>query len=235
MRQQTELMRSILTNETAQRMIDFVSPIYGNSYVGLWLFQAIGVALSDICAISEQLRYETNACTADLLLDYWERQYGLPTDSSLTKEQRRDRIITKKQSRGPCNPERLAAAVSTSLGGAKAAIEENVDQNTFMVHIQDVVMSVAPAVSVVSRRKPAHLIYGIIVDVPYETTADVKTAVNVSYEETYTLDTLNRDADGIYVAYETLYANVDGVSASGETFQIDEGIAATDSGTLIFN
>ena len=45
MRYQTELMRSILTNETAQKIIDYISPIYGDSYVGLWLFQAIGTAL----------------------------------------------------------------------------------------------------------------------------------------------------------------------------------------------
>lgn len=230
MRQQTELMRSILTDETAQRIIDFVSPIYGDSYVGLWLFQAIGVALSDICAFAEQLRYETNACTADMLLDYWERQYGLSTvlsdiyvgnetltanvdgvsidgdtvlfasgiasadsetltiTSGLTKEQRRERIITKKQAHGPCNPTRLAAAISVALGGAETVIEENVDQNTFMVHIRDQVVSVAPAIAVTDKKKPAHLIYGISVDAPYETAGSVKTAVTVTYEESYTFN-----------------------------------------------
>ena len=77
MRNPTELMKSTLTSDTAQKIIDYVSSIYGNSYVALWLFQAIGTALDEICAIAHQLRYETNADTADLLLDYWEKQYGI--------------------------------------------------------------------------------------------------------------------------------------------------------------
>ena len=42
MNHQTELMRSILKNQKAQEIIDYVSPIYGNSYVGLWIYEAIG-------------------------------------------------------------------------------------------------------------------------------------------------------------------------------------------------
>ena len=38
----TELMEQILTSESAKRMIDYVSPIYGKSRIGLWLFQIIG-------------------------------------------------------------------------------------------------------------------------------------------------------------------------------------------------
>ena len=161
MRNPTELMKSILTNETAQKIIDYVSPIYGNSYVGLWIFQSIGVVLSDVCTIADQLRYETNACTSDLLLDYWERQYGIQKDSSLTKEQRRERIIKKKQNHGPGNRVRLESAVSDALGGAKVDITENTDRNTFRVNIHDVVPSYKPGVSVIERRKPAHLIYRV--------------------------------------------------------------------------
>ena len=211
MRNPTELMKSILTNETAQKMIDYVSPIYGNSYVGLWIFQSIGVVLSDVCTIADQMRYETNACTADLLLDYWERQYGLPTDSSLTKEQRRARIINKKQSRGPCNSARLAAAVSDALVGAEVDITENIDRNTFRVNIYDVIPSYKPAVTVVERRKPAHLIYRVrscsVADVKvnigaavshseqYEirvdykiASTDVKVAVAISHSEKYNME-----------------------------------------------
>lgn len=183
MRNPTELMKSILTNETAQKMIDYVSPIYGNSYVGLWIFQSIGVALSEVCTIADQLRYETNACTADLLLDYWERQYGIPKDSSLTKEQRRARIVSKKQNHGPCNPARLSASVSDALGGAKVDITENTDRNTFRVNIYDVVPSYAPAVSVVDRRKPAHLIYRIRACAFTE--VKIRIGVAISHSEQY--------------------------------------------------
>lgn len=190
MRNQTELMRSILTNETAKRIIDYVSPIYGDSYVGLWLFQAIGVALEEVCKIAEQLKYETNPSTAELLLDYWEREYGLATDSSLTNEQRRNKILAKTQTRGPASPARLRAAVSASLGGVEVDITENVAQNTFLVNIRDYVPSIAPAVAVLERIKPAHLIYQIRVAARMVTDAEIKVAIAMTHAEQYRVEVL---------------------------------------------
>lgn len=190
MRYQTELMRSILTNETAQRIIDFVSPVYGDSYVGLWLFQAIGVALEEVCKIAEQLKEETNPATADLLLDYWEREYALATDTSLTKEQRRNKIIAKTQTRGPASPARLSAAVSAALGGVEVDITENVAQNTFLVNIRDYVPSIAPAVAVLERIKPAHLVYQIRVAARMVTNAEIKVAIAMTHAEQYRVEVL---------------------------------------------
>lgn len=188
MRYQTELMRSILTNETAQRIIDYVSPIYGDSYVGLWIFQAIGTVLGEVCAIAEQLRYETTPATADLLLDYWEREYGIPADSSLTKDQRRAKIIAKTQSRGPVNPARLSVAVSAALGGVEVEIVENVAQNTFLVNILDYVPSIVPAVSVLERMKPAHLIYQIRMAARTVSDAEIKVAIAMTHAEQYKVE-----------------------------------------------
>lgn len=190
MRYQTELMRSILTSETAQKMIDFVSPIYGDSYVGLWLFQVIGAALDDACDIVERLRYEMNASTADILLAHWEQQYGLQENSGLTTEQRRARIVAKKRSRGSCNPARLAEAVSVALGGVKVDIQERVDQNTFLVNIREYVPSLVPAVAVIERMKPAHLVYQIRVAEQYVAETDIKIAVAMTYAERYKVEVL---------------------------------------------
>ena len=188
MRYQTELMRSILTNETAQKIIDYVSPVYGESYVGLWLFQAIGVALEEVCKIAEQLKEETNPATADLLLDYWEREYGLATDTSLTKEQRRRKIIAKTQTRGPASPAKLSAAVSAALGGIEVDITENVAQNTFLVNIRNYVPSIAPAVAVLERIKPAHLIYQIRVAARTVSAAEIKVAIAMTHAEQYRVE-----------------------------------------------
>lgn len=190
MRSRTEMMQHILTDEMAQRIIDFVSPIYGNSYVGLWIFQAIGVVLDDVYKIAEQLRYETNAGTAELLLDYWEDHYGIPRDPSLNAEQRRLRIITKTQSRGPCNPVKLEAAVSAALGGVKVEITENVAKNTFLVNIRDFVEDFTPAVAVLERMKPAHLIYQIRIATQAVTTAELKTAIAITHAERYQVEVL---------------------------------------------
>lgn len=188
MRYQTELMRSILTNETAQRIIDYVSPIYGNSYVGLWLFQAIGTALNEICTIAEKLRYETNPATADLLLDYWEREYGLASDPSLTKEQRRLKLIAKSLSHGPASPARLSSAISAALGGVEVDITENVDQNTFLVNIRENVGSFVPAVAVLERMKPAHLVYQIQAATQTITEADLRIAIAMTHAEQYKVE-----------------------------------------------
>lgn len=181
-------MRSILTNKTAQRIIDYVSPIYGDSYVGLWIFQAIGTVLGEVCEIADQLLYETTPATADLLLDYWEKEYGIPTDSSLTKDQRRAKIIAKTQSRGPINPKRLSTAVSAALGGAEVDITENVAQNTFLVNIRDYVESIVPAVSVLERMKPAHLVYQITMAARTVSDAEIKVAIAMTHAEQYQVE-----------------------------------------------
>ena len=226
MRNPTELMKSILTNETAQKMIDYVSPIYGNSYVGLWIFQAIGAVLSDVCTIADQLRYETNACTADLLLDYWERQYGLSTDRTLTKEQRRGRIISKKQNRGPCNRARLEAAVSAALGGVEVDIMENVEKNTFLVNVREVVPSVVPAVAVIERMKPAHLVYQIRVATQTVSDADIKVAIAMTHSEQYRVNVFNPTTP-LTVSYD---GGIVTLSAPGCTVSYDENGTVTLSG-----
>lgn len=190
MRYQTELMRSILTNETAQLIIDFVSPIYGDSYVGLWLFQAIGTALDEVYKIAEQLKHETIPATADLLLDYWEREYGIPTDTSLTKEQRRVKLIAKTQTHGPASPARLCAAVSAALGGVGVDITENVDKNTFLVNIREYVPSIVPAVAVLERMKQAHLVYQIRVAAQTVSAAEIKVAIAMTHAEQYKVEVL---------------------------------------------
>lgn len=190
MRYQTELMRSILTDETAQKIIDYVSPIYGDSYVGLWLFQAIGVALGEICEIAEKLRHETTPATADLLLEYWEKSYGIPTGHGMTIDQRRNRLLVRTQSHGPANPARLSAAVSAALGGVKVEIEENVEPNTFLVNIREPVESIVPAVSAIETMKPAHLVYKVRVVADHVADADLKIAIALTHSENYRVEVL---------------------------------------------
>lgn len=183
MRQPTELMRTILTDEMAQNIIDWVPPVYGDSYVGLWIIQAIGTVMGEIRDICEALMAETSPATATLLLDQWEDQYGLMRDSSLTTEQRQARIIRKCLSRGPCNPVTLAMAVSNVLGGIHVEILENVAKNTFAVVLADVVEDVTPAVAVLDRMKPAHLIYEFRVAAQTATATRVGVGIAVTQSE----------------------------------------------------
>lgn len=188
MRNPTEMMRAILTDETAQKIIDYVSPVYGESYVGLWIYQAIGTVLGRVYAMADQLRYEVNPTTSELLLPYWEQHYGIPKDSSLSVELRRKRLADRIQSRGPINPVVLANAVSIALGGAEVDITENIAKNTFLVNIREVVPDLTPAVAVLERRKPAHLIYQIRVATQNVTDAELKTAIALTHTEKYKVE-----------------------------------------------
>ena len=51
----TELMEQILTSEIGQQIIQRVTNKYGNSYVGLWLFQIIGMSNDEVKAMVEEL------------------------------------------------------------------------------------------------------------------------------------------------------------------------------------
>lgn len=185
-------MRKILTSPKAQEIIDYVSRIYGESYVGLWFFQVIGTQLGSVENIADQLRYETNPATADLLLSYWENAYGIPADPSLTVQQRRLRIIAKTQNRGPCTPERLATAISAALGGVEVDITELTGQNQFTVNIRDVVPSIVPAVAVIERMKPAHLIYELQVSTQTVAEADIKIAIAMTRTLINTVEVLQQ-------------------------------------------
>lgn len=190
MRQQTELMQQILTNKMAQRMIDYISPVYGNSYVGLWIMQAIGVVVEEAYSTSVKLRGEGNPITSELLLDYHERHYGLPVDTTLTTEQRQERLRNKLLSRGPCNPVRLAAAVSAALNGAQVDVIENWKKNTIRVNIREVTGDLSPVHDVLERRKPAHLTCEVFVEIQTQTNTNVKMATAMTHSEQFQVEVM---------------------------------------------
>lgn len=191
MNYETTLMRQILTNAKAQEIIDYVSQIYGDSYVGLWFFQAIGTVLEPGCDLSDALMLETSPATATLLLPYYEQEYGIQPDPTMTIEQRRNRIISTMQSKGACNPARLGSAISAALGGVPVEILENTGPNTFIVNIRAAVNSYAPAIAVIEAMKPAHLIYQIQGVVQESADADIDVALTMTRAELYAIRATN--------------------------------------------
>lgn len=160
MRKSTELMESILTSPEAQKIIDYLSPVYGEAYVFLWILQAIGTALDEAKAASEEYIKQVTPATATWTLGYWENQYGLVTDPSLTIEQRQKRILTEIQSKAPINPEKIRKLLST-IGECEIIVEENIAPNTFGVYVQEQVDEATKKemLELLDRIKPAHLIY----------------------------------------------------------------------------
>lgn len=152
----TELMEQILTSESAKRMIDYVSPIYGESRIGLWLFQVIGLELDDVQEICEDIYDQMFISRATWSLPYWEKAYGITPLPDQTIEQRRQQIKQRREKKA-LNPARFEKILS-SLSGVEAKIVENTGKNTFQVIFYGTVNNYDEVLRRIEQLKPAHLI-----------------------------------------------------------------------------
>lgn len=156
----TDLMDKILKSEAAQRMVDYVSDVYGESYVGLWLFQVIGIVIDDINVIIMDLYDEIFPETSDKLLPYWEKEYGIISDDTLTLEERRANIKAKMQMMAPINPTKLGNILSDSIG-KNVMITEESGSNKMVVDVIGYVDDLTGLKAIIDKLKPAHVIYEI--------------------------------------------------------------------------
>ena len=62
------------------------------------------------------------------------------------------------------------------------------DQNTFLVNIRENVGSFVPAVAVLERMKPAHLVYQIQAATQTITEADLRIAIAMTHAEQYKVE-----------------------------------------------
>lgn len=164
MRHETELMQQILQSPSAQRMVDYISPIYGEDYLALWLFEIMGRALDGVEEIGDSLWDQTVPQTATWTLPYWEEEYGATPDPSWTVEQRQANVLARIQYTAPVNPAKLAALVSAAAG-VPSEIVENVSKNTFHVILHDASVTLGRARRVLDETKPAHLIVRFITQI----------------------------------------------------------------------
>ncbi|MGO5028977.1 putative phage tail protein [Candidatus Agathobaculum pullicola] len=184
MRYRTELMDSILTSENARRFIDFIAPVYGNGYVALWMFQAIGLSLDELTQAASGLGSQTVPQTADWSIPDWEFEYGISPDPSLTDEQRRANIIMRMNFVAPANPARLEQIASAS-SGVPCNIVENISKNTFAILMRELGGDISNMKEVLDSAKPAHLIYVTRVALLRETESSVYMGVAGSYHKKY--------------------------------------------------
>lgn len=164
----TELMEQILTSEQAQIYIDKVSPIYGNAYVFLNIFNAIGQVLDDLVNLSsEELRKQLFPQTVTWAIDLWEKNYNIESDTSLTIEERRKRLLSVIQDNftyGIMTPERLSKLVA-NLTGYETNIVERITPTTFKLKLKGFIPVGDPLLYkiylLVKENVPANLTYEI--------------------------------------------------------------------------
>lgn len=167
----TELMEEILKSPKAQEIVQMVSPIYGEAYVALWLFQAIGIIVDLMDEWTGGLKNQVVPQTATWSLPYWEEQYRIASDPSWSYERRRQNIINKRITRAPMNPTQLARLI-TVAAGADARIEEHTGKNHFTVYISARKDQIDEEFvkKEINAAKPSHLIYTIVYERYIEST-----------------------------------------------------------------
>ena len=159
----TELMQRILQSPAAWDVLSELAPIYGEARVALWLFQVTGAELDNMRQWTQETMEQVLPHTATWSLDYWEDEYALPRDPSLTTQQRRDRILAYLRVRAPMNPHNLALVASAAAGGAACRILERTGKpSVFTLVVTDFYPSrkgEAKIRAAVDRAKQARLSY----------------------------------------------------------------------------
>lgn len=183
----TELMDEILKSPKAQEIIQKLSPVYGDAYTALWLFQIIGTALDLMEEWTESLADQAVPQTATWSLPYWEEQYNISADPSWSYERRRQNIINKCITRAPINPSRMASIASVAAG-VDARVEEHTGKNHFTVYV-----SAKPDMvdenyirKEIDAAKPAHLIYSVVYEQFVENTYYMAGVIQTAKEITLT-------------------------------------------------
>lgn len=196
--ERTELTNQIITSPEAEKILDFVSPIYGNSYVGLWLFEVIGRELDDMYHWAVGFEDQTVPDRATWSLPYFEQEYGIIPDPNDSIEARRAAIIQKMRYRGPMNPAKLENVVEVAAG-VEADILENTGKNRFTIILRDLpknlmkgsTKSIAALQRAVEDAKPAHLIYDVCIEKQIDVNPVVRTAVSMSQNKRYNVEIQN--------------------------------------------
>lgn len=201
----TELTEKILQSPMAQKVIQEISPIYGEAYTVLWLIQIIGAVLDKMNEWTGSIAEQVVPQTATWSLSYWEEQYDIYADPSWSIEKRRQNILNKCRKRAPINPKKLEDMLSELLG-SPVSIRENVAKNTFEVVTEEYIRDLSEAIELLDKISPAHLIYRFNAEVKvqsltteyYNIMVSELESFEVSIQQIYTLT----DENGVELADE---------------------------------
>lgn len=162
MKYKTDLTDAIIKSDKAKELLNMIAPVYGDDYVSLWLFQVIGARLDKVSDWVEEFEKQLVPQTATWSLPIWESEYGLLIDSSLTTEQRRQRIISKMWSNRAMPPAKLAKILE-NIAGTDIFIEERTGKRKFTVYITSLPKYVDETAvrNRINQLKPSHLVYDI--------------------------------------------------------------------------
>jgi hypothetical protein len=153
----SDLPDDIIKSPAAQKFLEraVTYGFYERSRIALWLFEVIGREWDDADEFIRTLAHEMFPQTATWSIPIWEFVYAIEPDDSLSLEQRRARILTRKLERPPINPARVESAVSI-ITGLKTDITDFTAPYTFKAVI-DGHFNHTEARKLLRLIKPSHL------------------------------------------------------------------------------
>ena len=124
----------IVQSTSAKRMIETVSPIYEDAYVGCWLFEDIGREWDRLWKIIDKLPDQLFPQLASWLLYLWEERYGITPNIGDDDETRRIRNMEAEAPPKPFTPFTLNQWVYANCR-RQALVEDHVGPYTFGVYV----------------------------------------------------------------------------------------------------
>ena len=180
----SSLRESIITSAAAEKALNRVSPIYDESYVGLWLFEVIGREYDALNTAADTLADQFFPETASWAIELWEQRYGLITDTGLTMDERRRRIITARSIPKPFIPANIESHI-LGMTGRSTETDENIGPYTFAIYIvgkEGMTVSDFNAITAYIRRhKPSHMSYELY----FQSDAQAKISIETGYWRFY--------------------------------------------------
>ena len=170
----------LLTSPSGKKMLSRVSPIYADSYVGLQMFQAIGLEYDKLWDIVESLPSQLFPETTTWAIELWEKRYHITPLPNQSIEDRRKRIINARNTPKPFNPATLEQAIY-NFTGRTSEVKDNVGPYTFGVYINSDEdggnIDIDEIVDYIRKHKPSHLSY----ELGFQTVSEIKVTVLTQY------------------------------------------------------
>ena len=185
----SKVIQEIVTSNSAKKALSYISPIYSEAEYFLRILNAIGSQLDIVWNFGQEMWNESFPHTARRLIEYWETEYGLAHDSSMSIDERQNVLLQKiSASRSPMTPDRLEKMLG-SIPGVVARVDENTGKNRFSVWLMSGANRIKEVKRIIERAKPAHLSY----DLTFENAANGMSYVKflASVGETITIRQVN--------------------------------------------
>lgn len=173
------LRGTIITSKCADRMLRRVSPIYDNSYVGLWIFEAIGREYDKLWEIVDTFAGQMHPSTATWALELWEQRYGITPSAGQTEAERRRVVASARGLPNSFTPAALENLLA-NLTGSTVFCDDCVGPYTFGVCFETAEnqpeLDYALLKSTINKHKPSHLSYEIYFQCSESVVLKVETA-----------------------------------------------------------